>query len=521
MIKKKDQLFHLIKSLTKEEKRDFKLYVNKYSSARENNYLKLFNAMDKHEVYDEAAIKRQFSNEAFIKQLTVTKYYLLNLIIKSLQNFHYDDSKNLKVLSFHHQIEILYRKGQYEICRQIVKKGIEICSENELFLPWIGFLRWEIILINKMDLAEYKTSLAKYLEDTSKLLTWYEITTQGNHLTNQVQIFSLNISTFGSYSNHYQLLIKNIEELISKTDVALLPLKTRLNLYIPLAISYLIISDYRNSFEIYLLIYEDLKREYIKKGLHEQYVDTLTGLIYTGGAANNTAFVLRAIEELKNIPEINPYIKFRKSEGLAFYPLFTAALSGNYYHGLTAIEIVESFLSEHSDQLTPVQFIYAYYYAAYIHFGGGNNAMALKYLRKTDEHLSRELLPNIRLGMKIMELAVFYEQHKFELVESRLRSLQRHLQKENKVKPYFKSLVRFFFKITSTDPESEAVQESYNRFLSELLELKHGEQVVLFIHFDMISWLQSHIEKCTLGEKLQKNAARLFLQETSGEPMAV
>lgn len=521
MIKKKDQLFYLIKSLTKEEKRNFKLYVNKYSSARENNYLKLFNAMDKQEVYDEAAIKQQFSNEAFVKQLTVTKYYLQNLIIKSLQNLHHDETEDLRVLAFHHQIAILYRKGQYEICRQIVKKGIEICSENELFLPWIGFLRWEIILINKLDLAEYKASLAKYLEQTSQLLSWYEITTKGNHLTNQVQIFSLNISTFGSYSEHYQVLINKIEEMIGKTNVDILPLKTRLNLYMPLALSYLITSDYRKSFDIYWMVYRDLKEKYIRKELFEQFIDTLTGLIYAGSAISRTEVIKDAIEELKNIPEVNPYIGFRKSEGLAFYPLFSRALSGDYYNGITAIEIIESFLSEHSERVSAVQFIYAYYYAAYIHFGGGNYPMALKYIRKTDAYLSKELLPNIRLSLKILEIAVFYEQQKTELVESRLRSLQRQLQKEKNVKPYFKSLVRFFFRIASADPESEAVLESYKSFLAELLELEHQEQIVLFIHFDMISWLQSRIEKCTPGEKIQQNAARLFSQEYTGEPMAI
>jgi hypothetical protein len=309
--------------------------------------------------------------------------------------------------------------------------------------------------------------------------------------------------------------------MIGKTNVDILPLKTRLNLYMPLALSYLITSDYRKSFDIYWMVYNDLKENYIRKELFEQFIDTLTGLIYAGGAISRTEVIKDAIEELKNIPEVNPYIGFRKSEGLAFYPLFSRALSGDYYNGITAIEIIESFLSEHSERVSAVQFIYAYYYAAYIHFGGGNYPMALKYIRKTDAYLSKELLPNIRLSLKILEIAVFYEQQKTELVESRLRSLQRQLQKEKNVKPYFKSLVRFFFRIASAVPESEAVLESYKSFLAELLELEHQEQIVLFIHFDMISWLQSRIEKCTPGEKIQQNAARLFSQEYTGEPMAI
>jgi len=513
MLKKKEQLFHLIKSLNKEEKRNFKLYVKKYSSIKENNYLKLFNAIEKQELYDEASIKEQFRGEAFVKQLTVTKYYLQNLIIKSLQNLHYDETDELKVLAYHHQIAILYRKGHYEICRQIVKKGIEISSENELFLPWIGFLRWEILLINKLNLTEYKASLAKYLDETSRLLSWYEITTQGNHLTNQVQILSLNIPTFGSHSKHYQNLIKKIEHLISNTYVELLPLKIRLNLYIPLAQSYLIIADYKKAFDIYLMIYEDSRNEYVKKELYEQFINILTGLIYSGGALSKIEVVKKTIDELKNVSEINPLIRFRKAENLALYPLINCALSGDLYNGLTAIEIVESFLKEYSEIVTPVNYTYAYYYAAYIYFGSGNGAMALKYLRKTDTHHSKELLPNIRLGVKIMEIVIFYEQNKFDLIESRLRSLQRQLMKDKNVKVFLKSLIRFFNKLISLEPGSEAAVDLLNNFLSELLELNHREQVMMFIYFDMISWLQSRIEKCTFSEKLQANASRLFISE--------
>ena len=52
----KDNLFSLIKSLTKSEKRQFKLYVGRLDVNQDSKFLNLFNFLEKANHYDEAAI---------------------------------------------------------------------------------------------------------------------------------------------------------------------------------------------------------------------------------------------------------------------------------------------------------------------------------------------------------------------------------------------------------------------------------------------------------------------------------
>ena len=73
-MKPSNNLFLLIKSMTMSEKRFFKLYSS--SGSGDKIYLKLFDALEKQQQYDEASIKKIFGREAFIKQLTFTKNYL-------------------------------------------------------------------------------------------------------------------------------------------------------------------------------------------------------------------------------------------------------------------------------------------------------------------------------------------------------------------------------------------------------------------------------------------------------------
>ena len=65
----KDNLFVLVKSLTKSEKRQFKLYVGRMHSNEDSKFLNLFNQLEKMDKYEEKTIlekgivsKQQLSN---------------------------------------------------------------------------------------------------------------------------------------------------------------------------------------------------------------------------------------------------------------------------------------------------------------------------------------------------------------------------------------------------------------------------------------------------------------------------
>ena len=58
--KVKEALFELIKSLSKSEKRYFKLLSSRHTIGDENNYVKLFDFIDKQTTYDEGVIFKEF-----------------------------------------------------------------------------------------------------------------------------------------------------------------------------------------------------------------------------------------------------------------------------------------------------------------------------------------------------------------------------------------------------------------------------------------------------------------------------
>jgi hypothetical protein len=135
---KKGNLFYLVKSLTKSEKRYFKIFC--FSEKVNKNYLKLFEAYEKMEVLDEAAIKKKFAK---IKQLHVTKNYLNNLILASLRSYHSKISKNAELKDCLRNIEILFQKELLDQCHFEIQRGEKLAREYELMLGLVEILNWK------------------------------------------------------------------------------------------------------------------------------------------------------------------------------------------------------------------------------------------------------------------------------------------------------------------------------------------------------------------------------------------
>ena len=86
--KASSSLFELIKSLTKSEKRYFKVLSSKHVIGNENKYIQLFDFIDSMEDYNEDIIIDHFKGEAFLNKFSITKARLYDHILNSLEQFH-------------------------------------------------------------------------------------------------------------------------------------------------------------------------------------------------------------------------------------------------------------------------------------------------------------------------------------------------------------------------------------------------------------------------------------------------
>ena len=124
-----DDLYRLIKSLNKSEKGYFKKFAAKNEAGSKQNYIVLFDAIDKLEAYDENKLKSMLKNASFTKQLPVYKVYLFNLILKSLGQYGAFENSGTKIRELIENSRILSSKALYKEALKLLKKAKELANK--------------------------------------------------------------------------------------------------------------------------------------------------------------------------------------------------------------------------------------------------------------------------------------------------------------------------------------------------------------------------------------------------------
>ncbi|MBZ0203781.1 MAG: hypothetical protein K8I03_12255 [Ignavibacteria bacterium] len=185
-MKQNEELYVLIKSLKKSEKRYFKLHSG--LQAGNKNYLRLFDEIsaqaEKGSKYDEKIIKQKFKNEIFVKQLTFTKNYLAEMIFKSLAMYYSGSSVDFLISQQITKARILYNKALYKYFFKVTGSIKKTCMEYERFSFYLQVLEMEkVVIIKKIYPDKDETDV---LDEEIKILNMIRNITEYNFIISQL-----------------------------------------------------------------------------------------------------------------------------------------------------------------------------------------------------------------------------------------------------------------------------------------------------------------------------------------------
>ncbi len=128
-MKKQTYLFELIKSMNKAEKHCFRLLAAD-SRGKAKAYLELFEAIEKQRTYDEAALKKRLAKKPWIKNFSSIKYYLYNLLLKSLRMTMSDRDLHAKIHNHRLNFSILKNKGLFAPAEEELARALTIARDK-------------------------------------------------------------------------------------------------------------------------------------------------------------------------------------------------------------------------------------------------------------------------------------------------------------------------------------------------------------------------------------------------------
>jgi len=122
-MKRKKDLFRLIKAMSRSEKRYFTLDAQK-SGRKDTKYLELFHTISKMDEYDDALLK-----EKFPKNLSTDKGYLYDAILRSMRDYRSAKSRAARIKEKLLDAKYLYERGLYDLCEESLAEAKQIAEE--------------------------------------------------------------------------------------------------------------------------------------------------------------------------------------------------------------------------------------------------------------------------------------------------------------------------------------------------------------------------------------------------------
>ncbi|EWH13989.1 hypothetical protein KLA_06657 [Cellulophaga geojensis KL-A] len=507
----KDALFVLVKSLSKSEKRQFKLYVGRLGVNTDAKFLSLFNLLDKAKTYNEKVIL----DSGIVKkaQLSNLKAHLYKQILVSLRLNPVNQNIRVQIREQLDFATILYQKGLYKQSLKLLDKVKGIAIENEE-----KNIAYEIVELEKIIETQYITrsipDRANELAIQAKELSAHNaMTSKLSNLSLQLYGMMLKVGYVRSdedlkkvktYFNDH-LPIYNIEDLGFREKLWLY--KAYL-WYSFLTQDFLSCYKYANKWVD--LFYDNKEMIYLNpvfflKGNH--YL--LESLFYVKYSTQFKATLtkMEAMIESKSFPK-NDNISSLAFLYLNSNKLNQHFLEGTFEKGLYLVRIVEYGINKHKDRIDQHHIMLLYYKCACLYFGIGDNKMCIQYLKKIINNKNLKMREDLMCFSRVLSLVAHYEAGMDYHLEVQLKSTYKFLIKMNDMHAVQKEMIKFLRNLRDIYPTD--LRNEFKKLHTELKKYEnHPYEKRAFLYLDIISWLESHLYNKPVGEIVREKAKKL------------
>lgn len=502
-----DHLFKLVKSLTKAEKRNFKLYVNRIGSSEHAKFLALFDSIDKQIAYNEDEILKKNPS---IKptQLSNLKANLSKNLLTSLRLMAQQTDIDLMLRLQLDNAKILYNKALYQQSLITLNKAKQQAKKANR-----SVLHFEMIEFEKLIESQYITRSIESRAD--------ELTAESDKLNVKIslsaELSNLAIRLYGFYIKNGH--IRSEEDQIKLTDffhrylpafeLENLDFYEKLYLYQSHVWYYLILQDflmvYRYSFKWVELFQDDPVLIQNQPDLYiKGYNNMLDGLYFS----QDYSRFEKSLNQLNEIRLNKTVVNSKNIELLVYQNYFTHSINwffmeGKFSEGTKIVPEIDDFLENNRIYLDKHIVLVFYYKIACLYFGSGDNKNTVKYLNKVINFKDVGLRSDIQCFARILNLIAHFEMENYDLIEYLVKTTYRFLAKMKDLHRTQKEVLFFLRRLPNIHPGE--LNSAFKQLLKELKRLRSDPyEKRPFLYLDIISWLESKIYEVPVQDVIRQ-----------------
>lgn len=511
-IDQKDPLFSLVKSLSKSEKRQFKLYAGRLGGNAEANFMALFNLLDKVTSYDDNLILKKTNIKK--QQISNTKAHLYKQILISLRFNPVHRNVRTQIREQFDFSAILYSKGLYKQSLKMLEKAKDLAIQNDE-----NNLAYEIVEFEKVIESQYITrsmsNRADELAEEAKELSLKNV--RISKLSNlSLQLYSLLLKE-GYVKNDNDS--KNVSEYFHKRlpeyDLASLAFREKLFLYKAYLWYSLILQDFVSSYK-YSQKWVDLFEEQPEMKI-ENPVFYLKGINYLLESLflikHKTKFNQVLVNLNRDILEENIRLN-ENTRTLAFLyfnhnKLNLYFLEGKFTEGLDFVDVLLDEISTFESKIDAHHIMVIYYKIACMYFGAGQNNKCIYYLEKIISNKDLKMREDLLCFTRVLNLVAHYEAGIDYDIDKLIVSTYKFLIKMNDMHQVQLKMITFLKNLSKIYPQD--LKKAFVHLHKELSVFEnHPYERRSFLYLDILSWLESKIENRTVEAVIQEKAVGLM-----------
>jgi hypothetical protein len=507
-----DHLFQLVKSLSKSEKRNFRLYARRQGTGEGAKFLQLFDILDKQPEYDEAALLKK-AQSIKPRQLSNLKAHLYKQLLKSLRLKNVASDTEISIRESLDYARVLYNKGLYRQALRILEKAKTQARLNKKHL-----LRMEILESEKNIEMQYIT---RSLENRAD-----ELIAETEEVTGRIgsaqkysnlalKLYSLYLKVGSARNKKDMLMISSFfsSHFDMPRDITQCDFYEKLYIYQCYVWYNYIIQDFLMCYK-YAQKWVDLfraNREMIGNQT-DMYLKGMNNLL---GALHMLRYHRKFELELDHLRKLaqDPAIPFNDNNRMLYY-MFTYTHSINYHflegtftEGLELVPRINQFIREYQTNLDSHRILVFYYKLASLYFGSGDFRSALKYENLVLQYRDITIRGDIHSFTRLLNLVTHFELGNEDLVEYQVKSTYRFLSRMDNLQEVQRYILDFIRRLSHIEPGQ--LKSEFGRLRDKLVSLENNPfEKRAFLYLDIISWLESKIQNRPVQEIIHEKALK-------------
>lgn len=503
---KSESLIYLINNLTKQEKKEFSLYI---SNKPEKDYIFLFRLIDDKKISDPEELKMSFLAAKPASSFNTVVIYLFDLLIDILTRLRTEQDSYYLLFNELLHARVLYEKSMYQECFQVLKKVKEkaVYYENHFALLVAQRLELNYLLTLDFEDMDEQKLLNKQYKMNNTLKSIRQLNEQSS-LYELLKYRMINKGASRSLEETQKLddLVTSEISIVASAGVENFEIKKNHQLF--QANYFITVGDYKAAFNSFVelnKLFEENSHLWNNPPVY--YLMTVEGMLESLRIMHNYEGMNYFIEKLTKLSSPSSSFQLNVTYVIFIYRLFSFIDAGDFDKAGMWIAEHQASLIDKMLLLKEQQQAEMSLYIALIHLGNGEYRKARKRLSATIGRGHLYSLPLFRT-IRIVNVMIHYELGDVDYIQSEIRSIKREMSKNKgynlKVESFLLKFLNYSFADTNRKKRAQ-IWESMAEEVHALYADKYETQILR--KFDFVAWVEAKIFEVPLSDILKREHA--------------